>query len=229
MPLSMIESPRIARLRNHPEIQVTIKEVMQRNSDSTFLWAVLVIEELKKNVLAVDAVDIVKETPSTIVAVFHQMMEKVNQLPTRNRQRCLRFLSTAVFVYRPLHMLEIRTIAGLPVEKKLAARPQQGRGHVRFHLYRSREPCLFHTPVSQRLPRYPSSQNCPQIESRRCPLYNIPKVFVSYVGCPAKADGQSLLAFGPRIFPWTAPGLIGNQRGVSRCSWCWRGTYLHSP
>ncbi|OJJ04748.1 hypothetical protein ASPVEDRAFT_153082 [Aspergillus versicolor CBS 583.65] len=107
---------RVASLRNHPEIQDTIKEVMQRNSDGTFLWAALVIEELKKNALAVDAIDIVKEMPSTIVAVFDQMMGKVNQLPTRNRQRCLQVLSTAVFVYRPLHLLEMRTIAGLPVE-----------------------------------------------------------------------------------------------------------------
>ncbi|KAI9370261.1 WD40-repeat-containing domain protein [Aspergillus egyptiacus] len=73
-------------------------------------------DRLEKDSLAVDALEIVNHTLSGIIALFDQMMERVQQLQPRNLQRCLQTLSAAVLAYRPLHLLELRIIAGLPRE-----------------------------------------------------------------------------------------------------------------
>lgn len=104
----------LAPLRNNLELQERLKDQMRQKSDGTFLWAALVIGELRKDVFAADMLEVLEETPTGLIPLFDRMMERVQQLHPRNVQRCLQVLSAAALSYRPLHLLEMRVVAGLP-------------------------------------------------------------------------------------------------------------------
>jgi hypothetical protein len=101
-------------LHNHLEIQENLKDIMRQKSDGTFLWAALVIGELRKDVFAADMLEVLEDTPTGLIPFFDQMIERIQKLKPRNVQRCLQVLSAAVLTYRPLHLLEMRVLAGIP-------------------------------------------------------------------------------------------------------------------
>jgi hypothetical protein len=76
----------------------------------------LVFEELQKDVLGGDMLEVLEEIPTGLIPLYNRMMNQIQQLHRRNPQRCLLALSTAALAYRPLHLLEIHVLAGLQKE-----------------------------------------------------------------------------------------------------------------
>ncbi|KAI9933659.1 hypothetical protein MW887_008132 [Aspergillus wentii] len=106
----------LSSLESHASIQNQIRSQMRQKSNGTFLWASLVFDELRKASFAADTLEILEETPTGLVPLFSRMMKKLLGLPTINLQRSIKILSVVLLSCRPLHLLEMRVVAGLPVE-----------------------------------------------------------------------------------------------------------------
>ncbi|KAI9045938.1 WD40 repeat-like protein [Aspergillus affinis] len=106
----------LAPLRNQAEIEDKLKKEMRLKSDGAFLWAALVIAELRKNAFATDMLESLEEAPIGLIALFDQMMDKIHGLHLQNARRCVQVLLMAISVYRPVHLFEMRIISGLPQE-----------------------------------------------------------------------------------------------------------------
>lgn len=106
-------------LQSYPEVQCKIKEQIREKSDGTFLWAALVVDELRKTNFAADALEVLEEKPAGLVPLFGQMMDNFRKLPPRNLQRCMEVLSVAALCRRPLHLLELRVLANLQDLKRV--------------------------------------------------------------------------------------------------------------
>ncbi|CAG8381999.1 unnamed protein product [Penicillium salamii] len=100
-------------LKDHIDLQEELKSQICQKANGTFLWAALVITELGKDVFPVEMPEVLHETPAGLIPLFQKMMEKMEQLHPRNLKRCLRVLAAAALAYRPLHLLEMRTVSGL--------------------------------------------------------------------------------------------------------------------
>jgi NACHT domain len=94
-------------------LQIQVRDQMRQKSDGTFLWVALAFEELQKDVLIDDILEVLEGIPTGLVPLYGRMMKQIQQLQDRNLQRCLAALSVAALAYRPLHLLEISVIADL--------------------------------------------------------------------------------------------------------------------
>ena len=102
----------LVSLRNNKALQEKVRERMHQKSDGTFLWVALVIEELRQ-VLGVDMLDVLEDLPNGLTLVYDRMVKHIQQLQHRCTRRCLLALSAATLAYQPLHLREIRVVAGL--------------------------------------------------------------------------------------------------------------------
>ncbi|CAG8014068.1 unnamed protein product [Penicillium salamii] len=100
-------------LKDHIDLQEELKSQICQKANGTFLWAALVITELGKDVFPAEMIDLLDDTPAGLIPLFQKMMEKMKELHPRNVQRCLQVLAAAALAYRPLHLLEMRTVSGL--------------------------------------------------------------------------------------------------------------------
>jgi hypothetical protein len=88
---------------------------MRQKSDGTFLWVALVFEELQKVLLQRNVVRVLNGIPKGLTPLYDRMINQIQQLEDYDQQFCL-LLATAALAHRPLHMLEIRLLAGLEEE-----------------------------------------------------------------------------------------------------------------
>jgi hypothetical protein len=95
------------------ELQEKVRNEMHRKADGTFLWVALVLQELKK-VESWDILDVLNEIPGGLQQLYNRMMGQIEKLDRRDPDFCRLVLSTTTLVYRPLHLLELGTISGLP-------------------------------------------------------------------------------------------------------------------
>ena len=89
---------------------------MHQKSDGTFLWVALVFEERQGARLRRNVVRVLNRIPKGLTPLYHRMIKQIQQLEDDNPQLCLRTLATAAIAHRPLHILEIRLLAGLEEE-----------------------------------------------------------------------------------------------------------------
>ncbi|KAK3291304.1 uncharacterized protein B0H64DRAFT_349303 [Chaetomium fimeti] len=105
----------VPSLRSSPVQRTKIQQKLLENAEGTFLWVDLVLRSIH-TVLADDAVRRVDETPPGLPALYHRMMGDIDKFASHYRDSCLAVLSVATLAYRPLHILELRTVAGLRYE-----------------------------------------------------------------------------------------------------------------
>jgi hypothetical protein len=103
----------LVSLKGDRQLQYQVRDAMYRKADGTFLWAALVAKELQ-NVQAWDVLRVLEQIPPGLMPFYERMMEHVQQLPSENREYCRRVTSTAIIVYRPLHLYELGLLACLP-------------------------------------------------------------------------------------------------------------------
>jgi hypothetical protein len=57
---------------------------------------------------------VVEEVPTDLVPLYDRMVRQIQQLKRRDHEFCRLVLSTATLAYRPLHLLELGVLSGLP-------------------------------------------------------------------------------------------------------------------
>ncbi|KAL7755657.1 hypothetical protein ACKLNR_014184 [Fusarium oxysporum f. sp. zingiberi] len=104
--------------------QDELREAMRQKANGTFLWVSLVIKELKE-VESWEILQVVDEMPSDLKAVYDRMLEQIQRLKRRNPDLCRQLLSTVCTAYRPLSLIELGFLSGLPNE--ISEKPQSIR------------------------------------------------------------------------------------------------------
>jgi hypothetical protein len=100
-------------LRNNQTLQDEIRNRMGHKANGTFLWVALVFMELQ-TVGKHDMLDVLDEVPEQLSPLYDRMMSHILRLKRRRDPKfCRLVLSVATLAYRPLHWLELRTLAGL--------------------------------------------------------------------------------------------------------------------
>lgn len=102
----------VPSLRSNHVLRTNVQQKILDKAGGTFLWVDLILRSLR-DVLANDAVRRIDEIPSELPALYDRMMGDIGKSKSEYRGVCLNVLSIATLVYRPLHILELRTLAGL--------------------------------------------------------------------------------------------------------------------
>jgi hypothetical protein len=116
---------KLSLLRHNRALREQAREQLHQKSDGTFLWVALVFKELQKSKLQRDIPRILGRIPTCLNPVYNRMVQQIQQLEDDYPQLCLLFLSIATLVYRLIHMLEMRILAGL-VEETLELEDLEG-------------------------------------------------------------------------------------------------------
>lgn len=90
-----------------------VRHILRQKAADTFLWVALVVQELR-TVPSWDVLDVLEEIPTGLEELYDRMMKQIQQLKRGNPEFCRLMLSTATLAYRPLHMLELGVLTGLP-------------------------------------------------------------------------------------------------------------------
>ena len=109
--LSKLDS--LKQYRN--EVLLRITEELRRKADGTFLWVALVCKELE-SVENYYALAVLYEMPSDLKDLYSRMMDQIEELKRDDPKYCKSVLSTITLAYRPLHLLELETFIGLPID-----------------------------------------------------------------------------------------------------------------
>jgi hypothetical protein len=105
----------VPSLQSSPVQRGIIQQKLLEKAEGTFLWVDLVLRSIR-GVLAEDAVRRIDETPPGLPLLYDRMMGDISKSASNYRDSCLAVLSVATLAYRPLHILELRTLAGLKYE-----------------------------------------------------------------------------------------------------------------
>jgi hypothetical protein len=103
----------LASVQGDEALQEEVRNQMREKADGTFLWAALVFRELKK-AKAWHILSVLQEMPPGLVPLYGRMLKQIQQLDRDNPDLCLIVLATATLVYRPLHLVELAAVSGLP-------------------------------------------------------------------------------------------------------------------
>jgi hypothetical protein len=105
----------LASIEHDRALQDKIRNEIHGKANGTFLWAALVFQALEREkVESWDMLQVIKEMPADLQKLYDRMMGQVQQLPRKDPEYCRLVLSTINLVHRPLHLLELRTLSGLP-------------------------------------------------------------------------------------------------------------------
>ncbi|KAK4205918.1 putative HET containing-domain vegetative incompatibility protein, partial [Rhypophila decipiens] len=105
----------VSSLRSSPVQRTSIQQKLLEKAEGTFLWVDLVLRSIR-GVLAEDVVRRIDETPPGLPPLYDRMMGDISKSTSNYRDSCLAVLSVATLAYRPLHILELQTLAGLKYE-----------------------------------------------------------------------------------------------------------------
>ena len=105
----------LVSLRNDKALQDQVRDQLHQKSDGTFLWVALVFEELR-GALRRNVAQVLNRIPKGLTPLYDRMIKQIQQLEFDYPQLCILTLATAALAHRPLHMLEIRLLAGLVEE-----------------------------------------------------------------------------------------------------------------
>ena len=95
-------------------LQSSIKEYLTEHADGTFLWVALVCKELEK-VQAWRTRHVYTKFPAGLEPLYQRMLEQIQHNGDPEEVEVyLQTLRTITLSYRPLHLGEMRIIAGLP-------------------------------------------------------------------------------------------------------------------
>jgi hypothetical protein len=106
----------LALIKHCKTLQDQVRDKMRQKADGTFLWVAFVFEELQ-DVLSGDVLQVLEEVPGGLIPLYDRMIKQIQQLKLKYPEFCRLILSTATLAYRPLHLLELRILAGL--ERKI--------------------------------------------------------------------------------------------------------------
>ncbi|KAK5661879.1 hypothetical protein OQA88_9987 [Cercophora sp. LCS_1] len=91
-----------------------VRDILRQKADGTILWASLVLQELTRDdVESWHVLPIVQEAPHGLDALYESMLHEIERY-RRDADLCRCILATVIVTYRPLHLVEIGKLSGLP-------------------------------------------------------------------------------------------------------------------
>ena len=102
----------LTSIKHDKALQDHVRNQMRQKAESTFLWAALVFKELQ-DVQSWDVLQVLEEVPDGLNPLYDRMVKQIRQLKRRYPEFCRVVLLTVTLAYRPLHLLELRVLAGL--------------------------------------------------------------------------------------------------------------------
>ena len=100
-------------IMDNSTLQETLRGQVSAKASGTFLWAALALKELEL-VESWDVLDVLQEMPPELEPLYDRMLRQVQQLQRKDPEFCCLVLSTMTLAYRPLHLLEVGALSGLP-------------------------------------------------------------------------------------------------------------------
>ncbi|KAG9230029.1 hypothetical protein BJ875DRAFT_537382 [Amylocarpus encephaloides] len=104
---------RLPLINDDTALQEIVREQIYAKATGTFLWVALVLAELEL-VESWDVLEVLNEMPLGLVPLYHRMIQQIDQLQRKDPEFCRRVLSTMTLVYRPLLLVELAALSGLP-------------------------------------------------------------------------------------------------------------------
>ena len=105
----------LAAIQHSNSLKEQVLEKMRQKANGTFLWVALVLKELGL-VESWNVLRVLEELPGDLIPLYDRMMKQIQSFKRKDPEFCLLVLSTATLVYRPLHLLELAALSGLPSE-----------------------------------------------------------------------------------------------------------------
>ncbi|KAH6955659.1 hypothetical protein BKA56DRAFT_638112 [Ilyonectria sp. MPI-CAGE-AT-0026] len=103
----------LTSLKDNTSLQDQVRDQMRQKANGTFLWAALVFQELQE-VQTWDVLRVVEELPADLVPLYDRMTKQIQQLKRQDYEFCQLVLSTVALSFRPLRLLELGILSGLP-------------------------------------------------------------------------------------------------------------------
>lgn len=103
---------RLRSIQNDQGRQDELRKMIHRKANGTFLWVSLVMQELQE-VESWDIMDVIKEMPIGLTALYQRMMDNIHSLKRGNDKHCRDILSTTFTAYNPLSLAELGVLAGI--------------------------------------------------------------------------------------------------------------------
>ncbi|KAJ5366099.1 hypothetical protein N7541_000040 [Penicillium brevicompactum] len=102
-------------LRDEKNLLAYVQQALQRKADGTFLWVALVIQELE-HVDRWKIRQVVNDVPKGLNDLYERMIDQIKRLAREDMECCKLILSATALAYRPLQLLELGVVSGLPDE-----------------------------------------------------------------------------------------------------------------
>lgn len=103
--------PQLHLIRHNEGLQRQIISQLSEKADGTFLWVALVFQQLLTCKLASGLLPLMETMPRGLVPFYTRMLDQIDK--DEHAATCRRILSTSVLAFRPLHLVELRLLAGL--------------------------------------------------------------------------------------------------------------------
>jgi len=100
-------------LKGNNMLQGQVRDVLRRKAEGTFLWVAIVVQELE-SVDSYYVPQVISEMPEGLDDLYARMMGQIGQLKRVDPDYCYLVLSAATLAYRPLQLLELSVVSGLP-------------------------------------------------------------------------------------------------------------------
>jgi hypothetical protein len=108
----------LARQKSYDDrTQKEVKKHLCENSEGTFLWVALVckrLQEIRPWKVKLQPTKVLKEFPPGLESLYERMMEQIQD--GEDTELCTRILSSVTLAYRPIHLKELVSTAGLQEE-----------------------------------------------------------------------------------------------------------------
>jgi hypothetical protein len=92
-----------------------VQQTLQKKAGGTFLWVALVVQELEY-VDSWKVRKVVHDVPSGLDDLYARMIDQIDGLASEDMKYCRLILSATALAYRPLRLLELGVVSGLPHE-----------------------------------------------------------------------------------------------------------------
>ncbi|KAF3392416.1 hypothetical protein F1880_008930 [Penicillium rolfsii] len=102
-------------LEDDDTLREYVQQTLQKKAEGTFLWVALVVRELQ-GVDSWEVKQVVDDVPTGLDDMYARMMDQIEQEAPRTREFCQLVLSAVTLAYRPLQLLELGALSGLPDE-----------------------------------------------------------------------------------------------------------------
>ncbi|EHK39681.1 uncharacterized protein TrAtP1_006810 [Trichoderma atroviride] len=96
----------ISAIQDDEDLQSKTSKILKSKASGTFLWAALVIEQLR-DTDHWQVEDVLKEIPEGLESIYCLLLNRIDKLKAKAREACQALLSVVATAMRPLHLTEL--------------------------------------------------------------------------------------------------------------------------